>query len=45
MAEALKLDINKLPLKLVVYENGKEKVYYIKTNKFKTGVFLNKAEQ
>lgn len=44
MADLIKLDINKLPLKLVVYENGKEKVYYIKTNKQKTGVFLNKAE-
>ncbi|MDD3593832.1 MAG: hypothetical protein PHX18_04295 [Candidatus Gastranaerophilales bacterium] len=44
MTETIRLDITKLPLKLVISKDGKEKVYYIKTNKFKSGVFLNKAE-
>lgn len=44
MDNNLKLQIENLPLKLIVVKEGKEKVYYIKTNKQKTGVFLNKAE-
>lgn len=45
IAEVLKLDINKLPIKLEIFENGKLKnIYFIKSNKEKSSVFLNKPE-
>jgi hypothetical protein len=43
--EKLKIDVKKLPLVIELYVNGIKKNYVIKTNKEKTGIFLNKIEQ
>ena len=43
-AEKLKLNVDKLPLKIIVEIKGKLKEYIIRATKDKSGIFLNKAE-
>lgn len=43
--EKLKLSVEKLPMIIELEIKGVKKNYVIKSNKDKTGVFLNKLEQ
>ena len=43
-AEKLKLNVDKLTLKIIVEIKGKLKEKIIRATKDKTGIFLNKAE-
>ena len=47
MADILKIDIQKLPIiiELQIQERPYVKRYVLKSNKDKSGVFLNKVEQ
>ena len=43
--EKLKLDIKHLPILIEILIDGQIKQYVLKTNKAKTSIFINKAEQ